>query len=79
MGMGVVRPQASPPQLLNSVVWKMGFGESPAALHKKGAPICPSFPPKSLLSYLSGCLCVGHWNSESLSQSSTSQPPWGPP
>lgn len=60
MGMGVVRPQTPPPQLLNSVVWEMGIGESPAALHEKGAPIRPSLPPESLCLVCPGCPCVGH-------------------
>ncbi|ELK34888.1 Zinc finger protein 384 [Myotis davidii] len=43
---GSEAPHFSPTPLLSSVVWEMGFGESPAALPTKGAPICPALPPK---------------------------------
>lgn len=73
---GSEAPHFSPTPLLSSVVWEMGFGESPAALPKKGAPICPALPLKSLLSYLSWLsVCVSLSGIQSpLSQSSTFQP-----
>lgn len=62
---GVMRPQnSSPAPLLNSVVWEMAFGEPPAAVQEKGAPICPPLPPQSFCLFCPGCLCVSLWNSE---------------
>lgn len=73
---GSEAPHFSPTPLLSSVVWEMGFGESPAALPKRGAPIRRALPPKFLLSYLSWLsVCVSLSGIQSpLSQSSTSQP-----
>lgn len=58
IGMRVVRPHTFPFPHCSSVVWRWVLGNSPAALHEKGAPIVPSLPPKSfVLSVLPVSVC----------------------
>lgn len=58
IGMRVVRPHTFPLPHCSSVVWRWVLGNSPAALHEKGAPIVPSLPLKSfVLSVLPVSVC----------------------